>query len=101
MLFSWWKNRRRRKLLAEPFPVDWEAVLEDNVKHDAVLSEAERQKLRRAVQILIAEKDWEGCRGLEATDEVRITIAALAAILTLGFDDFYFDHVQTVLVYPD
>jgi Mlc titration factor MtfA (ptsG expression regulator) len=66
-----------------------------------VLGDADRGKLRRVVQILIAEKEWEGCRGLELTDEMRVNIAALMAILILGFDDFYFDHVQTILVYPD
>src|SRR6202035_5809075 len=57
--------------------------------------------LRDAVQIMLAEREWEGCRGLELQDEMRVTIAALAAILILGFDDFYFDNVQTILVYPD
>jgi Mlc titration factor MtfA (ptsG expression regulator)/Tfp pilus assembly protein PilF len=52
------------------------------------------------VRILIAEKFWEGCRGQEITDEVKVTIAAHAGILTLGFEDFYFDEVKTILVYP-
>jgi MtfA peptidase len=101
MLFSWLKNRRRRKILADPFPPAWQATLHDHVGHYAVLNDAERKKLRNAVQLLIAEKDWEGCRSLELQDEMRVTIAALAAILILGFDDFYFDNVQTILVYPD
>ncbi|HZZ79071.1 MAG TPA: M90 family metallopeptidase [Gemmataceae bacterium] len=101
MLFRWWKNRRRRKILAEPFPAAWQAALVRKVGHYHVLSDAERDRLRRAVQIMIAEKTWEGCRGLELTDEMRVTIAALMAILILGFDDFYFDNVETILVYPD
>jgi Mlc titration factor MtfA (ptsG expression regulator) len=64
------------------------------------LTEAEQKKLRDAVQIMIAEKEWQGCRGQEMTDEVRVTIAALAAVMTLGFSDFYFDNVETILVYP-
>jgi Mlc titration factor MtfA (ptsG expression regulator) len=101
MLFSWLKKRRRRKILADPFPPAWQATLHDRVGHYAVLDNAERQKLRDAVQILLAEQEWEGCRGLDLQDEMRVTIAALAAILILGFDDFYFDNVQTILVYPD
>jgi Mlc titration factor MtfA (ptsG expression regulator) len=100
MLFAWLKNRRRRKLLAEPFPAAWLAVLEKAVGHYRVLPEAGQRKLRDAVRFMIAEKGWEGCRGLEMTDEIRVTIAALASILILGFDDFYFDNVQTILVYP-
>ena len=101
MFFSWWKNRRRRKILDGPFPLAWEAALHEGVRHDLVLSEADRAKLRQAVRIIIAEKDWEGCRGLEMTDEIRVVIAAQAAILVLGMDDFYFENVQTILVYPN
>ena len=101
MLFTWLKNRRRRKILAEPFREEWLTVLREQVGHYAILSEPEQEKLRRIVQILLAEKDWEGCRGLELTDARRVVIAALAAILILGFDDFYFENVQSILVYPN
>jgi Mlc titration factor MtfA (ptsG expression regulator) len=101
MLFTWLKNRRRRKLLAQPFPEAWDAILHENVKVDAVLSDTERRKLRQVVQIIVAEKEWEGCRGLDMSEEIAVTIAGQAAILILGFDDFYFDNVQTILVYPD
>src|SRR3712207_6663755 len=100
MLFSWLKNRRRRKILAEPFPPALVEILQRNVGHYAWLSDAERARLRQAVQIFLAETDFEGCRGLKVTDEVRVTIAGSACVLVLGMDDFYFDNVQTVLVYP-
>ena len=35
----------------------------------------------------MAEKNWEGCGGLTVTDEMRVTIAAQACLLVLGFDD--------------
>lgn len=101
MIFSWFRNRRRRKLLAEPFPPSWLTSLRDVVGHYEVLSESEQGRLRDIVRIIVAEKDWEGCRGLALTDEIRVTIAALAGLLVLGFDDFYFENVQTILVYPN
>jgi MtfA peptidase len=101
MLFSWLRNRRRRTILADPFPEPWLATLHESVGHYELLSEPAKKKLRDAVQIMIAEKEWEGCRGLELTDEMRVTIAALAAILILGLDDFYFDNVATILIYPN
>ena len=101
MLFAWWKNRRRRKITADPFPAAWESFIQENVHHDSVLSAADRKKLRQVVQIMLAEQAWEGCRGLDLTDEVRVTIAALAAVLILRFEDYYFDNVPTILVYPD
>src|SRR6516165_9462511 len=101
MLFSWFRNRRRRRILAEPFPPAWAEVLHQNVGHLALLPDADREKLHRATQIFLAETGFEGCRGQEITDEVRVTIGASACILILGMEDFYFDNVQTVLVYPD
>jgi Mlc titration factor MtfA (ptsG expression regulator) len=101
MFFTWLKNRRRSKILADPFPPAWQETIETHVGHYAVLGEPERTKLRTCVQLMLAEKEWEGCRGLELVDDMRVTIAALAGILVLGFDDFYFDNVQTILVYPD
>ena len=101
MLFSWLKNRRRRKILAEEFPEAWLTVLREQVGHYLVLDEAQQRKLRNAVQIMLAEKAWEGCRGLDLTEARRVVIAALAAVLILGFDDFYFDNVQSILVYPN
>ncbi len=101
MLFSWLRNRRRRKVVAEPFPAAWEDVLRRNVGHLAWIAEDERDRLRRATQIFVAEREFEGCRGLVMTEEIRVTVAAEASLLVLGLDDFYFDNVPSVLCYPD
>lgn len=101
MIRSWLRRRRRKKLLAQPFPAEWDAVLDRNVRHVHGLSPAERDKLRQCVQIFVAERYWEGCGGLEMTDEVRVTVAGQACLLVLGFDNEYFDRLLSVLVYPD
>jgi len=93
-------QRRREKLCSGPFPAEWLACLERRVGYYARLADAEKARLRDAVRIFVAEKSWEGCGGLEMTDEIRVTVAAQACLLTLGFEDFYFDDVRTVLVYP-
>lgn len=101
MLFSWLRNRRRQKLLAQPFPESWQQHLSENLPHYHTLSPAEQAKLRDDVRIIIAEKNWEGCGGLELTDEIRITIAGFAALLVLGLTDQHFDRLVSILVYPD
>ncbi len=101
MLFPWNKKEHRRQLLTQPFPEEWERFLERNVYHDRDLTDRERTKLRDDLRILIHEKNWEGCNGLTITDEIKVTIAALAALLLLGFENRYFDMVQSILVYPD
>jgi Mlc titration factor MtfA (ptsG expression regulator) len=50
--------------------------------------------------VFIAEKAWEGCNGLELTDEIRVTIAGQACLLLLGFEHDLYRNVETILVYP-
>lgn len=101
MVFGWFRNRRRRRLLAQPFPEAWERILEEDFALWPELSESERSKLKQSIQIFVAEKNWEGCGGLQLTDAMRVLIAAQACLLGLGFDELYFDHVLSILVYPD
>lgn len=100
MLFSWLKRRRRDRLVATPFPENWLEVLQANVGLYGLLTEPEKRKIRDDLRILIAETVFEGCGGLAMTDEIRVTIAAQASVLLLGFDHDYFEHVRTILVYP-
>ena len=101
MLFTWWRNRRRRKILASPMPDSWATILDQNVSQLSRLTEAQRTLLYQRVQIFFKEKYWEGCNGFEITEEVKLTIAGQACLLTLGFATDCFDRLQTVLVYPD
>jgi len=99
-MFHWLRNRRRRKLLAEPFPPWWEAILVRNVGHYPRLSIEQQARLRDTTRILFAEKYWEGCGGLHITDEIKLTIAGTASLLLLGLDDIYFERVPTIVLYP-
>ncbi len=100
MIFNWFKNRRRRKLIAQPFSEEWDAYLLNNVHFYLLLTEHDQQRLKNKLRILIAEKYWEGCNGFQMTDEVKVTIAAQAALLLLGLEEQYFHTVQSILVYP-
>ena len=100
MIFSWLKKRRRRWALAEPFPAEWEQWLAGRVPHFASLSAGDTRRLRELVQVFIAEKNWEGCKGLVVTDEMRVTIAGQACLLLLGIEHDYFRNVDSILVFP-
>ncbi|MBC7965152.1 MAG: zinc-dependent peptidase, partial [Fuerstia sp.] len=78
MIFNWFKNRHRARILATPFPESWDKLLRDNVVHDGYLTPEQQQRLRRLVRIFVAEKNWEGCGGLTLTDEIKVTVAAQA-----------------------
>jgi hypothetical protein len=100
MLFSWLRARRRRKLLAEPFPVRWAAFLDRNVGHYPRLPAAEQARLRDIARVLIAEKEWLGRGGLFVSEEMKVTIAAQAALLLLGAERNYYPRVREVVVFP-
>jgi hypothetical protein len=99
MIFSWLRRRRRAKLLLEPFPDEWRPWLEA-LPFYAGLDEEERQRLHPILRVIVAEKTWEGCGGLDLTDEMRVTIAAQAALLLLGIEHEYYRRVHSILVYP-
>ena len=101
MIVQWWRNRRRRRVLALPVPEGWAEILRDNVWQFSQLSPDEQQRLLDITRILVGEKFWEGCGGLALTDEIRVTIAGQAGLMLLGWANRYFDQLRTVLVYPD
>jgi MtfA peptidase len=99
-MFAWWRERQRQQILELPFAEPWRAIIERNVGYAALLSGAERAQLEKLVQVFLAEKNLEGCGGLELTDEIRVTVAANACILLLGLSHDLYRHVDSILIYP-
>ncbi len=99
-MFEWFSKQRRLKIKEEPFPSEWEANIRRNMVHYSTLDNDEQKRLHGLIQIFMAEKSWEGCGGLELTDEIRVTISAQACLLILNLPHNYFDNVETILVYP-
>jgi Mlc titration factor MtfA (ptsG expression regulator) len=100
MLFEWFAEHRRQRVVEPPFPEEWLEVLNRNMPVYALLIADEQSRLRDDLRILLAEKSWEGCGGLELTDEIKVTIAAQACLLTLNRKHDYFANVESILVYP-
>lgn len=101
MIFGWWTQLRRKRLKSQPLPARWREVIEASVVDYAQLTDEERRSIEDYVRVFIPEKNWEGCGGFELTQEVQVAIAANVALLVLGLGEEYFDHVQSILVYPD
>ncbi len=99
-MFSWLNDYRRKKITELPFPAAWEEILRRNVAHYCMLDSGERLHLHALIQVFIAEKRWEGCGGLELTDEIRVTISAQACLLLLGLPHEFYRNVLSILVYP-
>jgi len=99
-MFNWFRDRRRAETRQRQLLPEWEAFMQANLAHYGVLDDAERAELRATMQVFLEEKQWEGCGGLELTDEIRVTIAAQASLLLLGLDHNYYRNVESILVYP-
>jgi MtfA peptidase len=99
-MFNWFRDRRRDEARLRPFPPEWEAFVRTNVAHYCVLDDSERAELRALMQVFLEEKNWEGCGGLELTDEIRITIAAQACLLLLRLPHNFYRNVESILIYP-
>jgi len=103
MVFDWlFRPRRqeaRKRLLEQPFPESWQAIL-DRLPFYRALDERGQGRIRDDLRVIVEEKTWEGCGGLEITDEIRVTIAAQASLLLLNIEHHYYKHVKTILVYP-
>jgi Mlc titration factor MtfA (ptsG expression regulator) len=94
------RKRRRQKLRSKALKPEWETVLKKNVRFYNYLTPDMQKQLHGLIQIFISEKIFEGCGGLELTDEIRVTIAGQACILLLGRETDIYPTLRTILVYP-
>lgn len=94
------RRRRRKRLIATPLPDAWWRLIDDRVPSISRLTQTERARLGGIVQVLLNEKNFEGCAGLTLTDEIRITIACQAALLVLNRPGDYYPGLYSILVYP-
>lgn len=95
------RRKRRRRLGAEPFPSEWLRIVSRNVPYYKLLRADEQARLQAHIQVFLHEKRFEGCGGLGITDEIRVTIAALACMLILNRKTDYFPGMKSIFVYPE
>ena len=94
------KKRRRDRIASRPFPEKWLEIIEKNMPLYKLLPAEDQKELRRHILIFIEEKHFEGCGGLQITDEIKVTVAAQACILLLHRKTDYYPRLSSILVYP-
>lgn len=99
-MFTWIRNRRRRKILEQPFPEDWRDTLVRYFAHYSCLTDDERHRLEQMTQVFVEEKNFEGRGGLALTDDIRVLVAAQACLLILELSHDFYRQVDSILVYP-
>lgn len=95
------QSRRRRRFMEEPAKAHWPGIIEQNVALYRFLPERLKGRLFGHMHNFLYEKHFEGCAGLELTEEIKVTIAAQACILLLHTERAsYFPKCDAILVYP-
>ena len=100
MVLGIFNGRRRERLKTQPFPAHWRTIVEDNLAVFRRLPAEDQAELLEHVKVFLGEKHFEGCGGLELTDEIRVTIAAQACLLLLHRKTDYYPNLHSILVYP-
>ncbi len=95
------KGRRRRKLLQTPLTDADRALMRRTAPLTAALPADLRARHEGVVQVLLAEKHFEGAAGFAVTREMELAVAGLAALLQLHAGADYFPGLDTVLIYPE
>jgi MtfA peptidase len=100
LLVSGFLGRPVGRTPSRPVPSHWAAQIESQVPLVLRLNPAERERLLQKVHRLIDGRHWEGCGGLDLTEEIQLSIAAQACLLVLEHDGEPYPGVKAILVYP-
>lgn len=93
-------KQQRNRLKRRPFPLIWHSIIENNLPIYLHLTLTERRRLQGHIQVFLTEKQFIGCRGLKVTEEMKVTIAAVACLLLLNERGKYFPKLRSILIYP-
>lgn len=90
---SWWRR------VPDELSDDQRALVARRVRHWSMLDEGEQAALEVRLLDLMHRKRWEAARGFALTEEIRLTIAAQAALLVLGLDTDAYRTVSAIVVH--
>ncbi len=102
---AWYIRKRliankRSQLFDTPLSANWISLLEDNVSLYKRLPHTLKTQLHGCIQLFLHEKEFIG-RGIEITQQIRLTIAGNACMLLLQGQKRSFPGFTSILVYPD
>lgn len=95
------RGRRRRRLLETALSEEQRRVLAGVAPLCAALPAALKPRHEGVLQVLLAEKHFEGADGLAVDAAMRLAILGQAALLQLRRGADYYPGLETILVYPE
>jgi hypothetical protein len=90
---SYWKRE------VKPFPPDWEPILVEKVKFYQELNDSRKLEFKIRMMQFLSEVGVESVQ-FELEDEDRILVAASAIIPVFGFEEWHYNYLSTVILYP-
>lgn len=93
------RARRRRAWRADGLALTAQKMLFRDLEFYARLPEELRRRLDGQARVFLEEKRFIGCHDMEVTADMKVCIAAQAALLITNRTDCY-DDLSEVLVYP-
>ena len=90
--------RRRPAPTLTPDQID---MIPDWMPFVAKLDPAQRELLHQRMALFLEKYPFEGCKGLQITEAMRLIVAAQACRIRLGHDDWTFPDLKRILIYPD
>ena len=81
------------------FPTDWLPWVKA-LPFYQWLDEEEKKHLLSITCVIVDNKIWSGMDGFDVTDEVKVTIAAQAALPLLGIEHQFYRGVDEIIIHP-
>ena len=94
------RKKKIQQLKSQPPLESWRPILKKTLPMVDRLSDDHWAQLGGLIHVFLGTKKFEGCGGLEVTEEMRVTVAAQACMLLLGRDIRVYPKLKTVLLYP-
>lgn len=83
------------------FQDEWICLLERNMPLYKRLPPVSRELMHKRIALFVDTVRFEGCNGLELTEEMILTVAAQACLLVLHRDGIPYPKLKVVYLYPD
>lgn len=101
LIYPFLVKLRRDRIKAQIFPKHLLSIIESNLAIYNTLTDSQQKQLQRYIQVFLKEKQFIGCLGLQITEEMKVTIAAIACLLLFGDRKTYFPNLRSILIYPN
>ncbi len=99
-MFGWWRSWKRKRILQTPATrEERELALQGAWQWNRTPPQVFEEALKW-MRIFLQETNFEGCGGHALTVEDKWMVASQAALMTVAYPDFYFDHIGSILIYP-